>query len=138
MIRARLRSMVWDGRQLDKQLSRHWPAQLVPEQILSDLQLAFWPAQNVQRALQAPWQMDVTDSGRSLLPVGVLEVRGDFERGAAVACRTTAGDEVARGLVNYSAIECRRIARRLTAEIEGLLGYMDEPELIHRDNMVSC
>ncbi len=78
------------------------------------------------------------NSGRSLLPVGVLEVRGDFERGAAVACRTTAGDEVARGLVNYSAIECRRIARRLTAEIEGLLGYMDEPELIHRDNMVSC
>ncbi|HQZ01457.1 MAG TPA: glutamate 5-kinase, partial [Thauera sp.] len=76
-------------------------------------------------------------SGRSLLPVGVIEVKGDFERGAAVACRTAAGEEVARGLVNYNAVECRRIARRPTAEIEGLLGYIDEPELIHRDNMVS-
>ncbi len=75
-------------------------------------------------------------SGRSLLPVGVIEVRGDFERGAAVACRTIAGEEVARGLVNYSATECRRITRKPTAEIEKLLGYIDEPELIHRDNMV--
>ncbi|HRQ59864.1 MAG TPA: glutamate 5-kinase, partial [Azoarcus taiwanensis] len=68
--------------------------------------------------------------------VGVVEVRGDFKRGAAVACRTLAGVEVARGLVNYSASECRRIARRPTAEIERLLGYIDEPEMIHRDNMV--
>ncbi|MCK2127993.1 glutamate 5-kinase [Thauera aromatica] len=75
-------------------------------------------------------------SGRSLLAVGVIEVRGDFERGAAVACRTLGGEEVARGLVNYSASECRRIARRTSAEIEKLLGYIDEPELIHRDNMV--
>ena len=75
-------------------------------------------------------------SGKSLLPVGVIEVRGDFARGAAVACRTVAGEEVARGLVNYSASECRRIARKPTAEIEKLLGYIDEPELIHRDNMV--
>ena len=75
-------------------------------------------------------------SGRSLLAVGVIEVRGDFERGAAVACRTLGGEEVARGLVNYSASECRRIARRPSAEIEHLLGYIDEPELIHRDNMV--
>ncbi|KAI5912723.1 glutamate 5-kinase [Thauera sp. 2A1] len=76
-------------------------------------------------------------NGRSLLPVGVIEVRGDFERGAAVACRTVAGEEVARGLANYSATECRRIARKPTAEIEKLLGYIDEPELIHRDNMVA-
>lgn len=75
-------------------------------------------------------------SGRSLLAVGVIEVRGDFERGAAVACRTLGGEEVARGLVNYSASECRRIARRPSTEIENLLGYIDEPELIHRDNMV--
>ncbi len=75
-------------------------------------------------------------NGRSLLPVGVLEVRGDFERGAAIACRTVAGEEVARGLVNYSATECRLIARNPTSEIEKLLGYIDEPELIHRDNMV--
>ncbi|EPZ15491.1 gamma-glutamyl kinase [Thauera terpenica 58Eu] len=77
-------------------------------------------------------------SGRSLLPVGVLEVRGDFERGAAVACRSIAGEEVARGLVNYNASECRKIARKPTAAIKELLGYIDEPELIHRDNMVAC
>ncbi|MFB1030619.1 MAG: glutamate 5-kinase, partial [Thauera sp.] len=76
-------------------------------------------------------------SGKSLLPVGVVEVRGDFERGAVVACRNSAGEEVARGLVNYSASECRRIARRPTAEIGNLLGYVDEPEVVHRDNMVS-
>ena len=75
-------------------------------------------------------------SGKSLLPVGVIEVRGEFERGAVVACRNLAGEEVARGLVNYSASECRRIARKPTAEIANLIGYLDEPELVHRDNMV--
>ena len=75
-------------------------------------------------------------SGRSLLPVGVIEVRGDFERGSAVACRTSAGEEVGRGLVNYSSTECRRVARKPSTDIERLLGYIDEPELIHRDNMV--
>ena len=77
-------------------------------------------------------------SGKSLLPVGVVEVRGDFERGAVVACRSLAGDEVARGLVNYSASECRRIARKPTAEIANLIGYLDEPELVHRNNMMAC
>ena len=75
-------------------------------------------------------------AGRSLLPIGVLEVRGDFERGAAIACRSVAGDEIGRGLVNYSGTECRRVARRPSAEIENLLGYINEPELIHRTNMV--
>lgn len=70
------------------------------------------------------------------MPVGVVAVRGDFERGAAVACRTADGEEVARGLVNYSATECRRIARKPTGEIETLLGYVNEPEVVHRDNMV--
>lgn len=76
--------------------------------------------------------------GRSLLPVGAVDVRGDFERGAAIACRTEDGNEVARGLVNYSSSECRRIARRPSSEIESLLGYIGEPELIHRDNMIEC
>ncbi|MBA4742854.1 MAG: glutamate 5-kinase, partial [Azoarcus sp.] len=75
-------------------------------------------------------------TGRSLLPVGVVEVRGEFERGAVVACRTSAGEEVARGLVNYSSTESRRIARQPSSRIEALLGYIDEPELIHRDNMI--
>jgi glutamate 5-kinase len=75
-------------------------------------------------------------SGRSLLPVGVVEVAGEFERGSVVACRTSGGEEIARGLVNYSSSECRRIARQPSDRIESLLGYIDEPELIHRDNMI--
>jgi glutamate 5-kinase len=74
--------------------------------------------------------------GKSLLPIGVVEVSGEFERGAVVGCLDPQGREVARGLVNYSAGETRRIMRRPSAEIEGLLGYVDEPELIHRDNLV--
>lgn len=74
--------------------------------------------------------------GKSLLPIGVASVSGDFERGAVVACKTEEGKEIARGLVNYSSSEARRIARRATTEIEALLGYLDETELIHRDNMV--
>jgi len=68
--------------------------------------------------------------------VGVTHVTGEFERGAVVACTDQAGREVARGLVNYSADEARRIMRKPSAEIEAILGYVDEPELIHRDNLV--
>jgi len=78
----------------------------------------------------------LASGGRSLLPVGVTDVAGEFERGAVVACADKSGREVARGLVNYSADEARRIMRRPSAEIESLLGYVDEPELIHRDNLV--
>ena len=74
--------------------------------------------------------------GKSLLPIGVVEVVGDFERGEVVACVDPAGREVARGLVNYSAAETRRIIRKPSAEIESILGYVAEPELIHRDNLV--
>ncbi|MEO8133446.1 MAG: glutamate 5-kinase [Betaproteobacteria bacterium] len=75
-------------------------------------------------------------NGKSLLPIGVISCRGEFERGEVVSCVTTAGREVARGLVNYSAQETRRIVRRPSSEIESILGYVDEPELIHRDNLV--
>jgi glutamate 5-kinase len=74
--------------------------------------------------------------GKSLLPIGVTDVLGDFQRGEVVACVDPQGREVARGLVNYSAEETRRILRRPSAEIESELGYVDEPELIHRDNLV--
>jgi glutamate 5-kinase len=74
--------------------------------------------------------------GASLLPIGVQTVEGDFERGAVVACRDAQGQEVARGLVNYASSECRRIARKASSEIESVLGYIDEAELIHRDNLV--
>lgn len=75
-------------------------------------------------------------SGKSLLPVGVKQVSGDFERGAAIACRDAEGHEVARGLANYSASEARRIAGHASNEIETLLGYVDEEVLIHRDNLI--
>lgn len=74
--------------------------------------------------------------GKSLLPIGVKSVEGEFERGAVVACVGIQGDEVARGLVNYSAQESRRIAGHASSEIESILGYVDEQELIHRDNLV--
>ncbi len=74
--------------------------------------------------------------GKSLLPVGVREVHGDFERGAAVACLDESGKEIARGLCNYGSSEVRLIAKHSSSDIEDILGYMEEPELIHRDNMV--
>ena len=78
----------------------------------------------------------LASGGRSLLPIGVTGVGGDFERGAVIACRDAQGREVARGLVNYSAAETRQIMRKPSAEIESVLGYVDAPELIHRDNLV--
>ncbi len=74
--------------------------------------------------------------GKSLLPIGVTAVSGSFERGEAVLCVDEDGTEVARGLVNYSASESKKILRRPSREIESVLGYVDEPELIHRDNLV--
>lgn len=76
--------------------------------------------------------------GKSLLPIGVVEVQGEFERGAAVACVSADGEEVARGLVNYASNDSRRIARHASQDIEAILGYEDEPEIIHRDNLVLC
>jgi glutamate 5-kinase len=74
--------------------------------------------------------------GKSLLPIGVRAVEGEFERGAVVSCCAPDGREIARGLVNYDAAESRRIIGRQSGEIEAVLGYVDEPELIHRDNLV--
>jgi glutamate 5-kinase len=76
------------------------------------------------------------ESGSSLLAVGVREVVGEFRRGELVACVGEDGREVARGLVNYSAAESRLIKGRASREIESILGYVDEDELIHRDNLV--
>jgi glutamate 5-kinase len=76
------------------------------------------------------------DEGKSLLPIGVHEVQGEFIRGDVIAVRTAAGVEVARGLANYSAAEARLIARKASSQIEVLLGYANEPELIHRTNLV--
>jgi glutamate 5-kinase len=74
--------------------------------------------------------------GKSLLPIGVVNVEGEFARGDVIAVRSPEGHEVARGLTNYSAAETRLIARKPSAQIETALGYSAEPELIHRDNLV--
>jgi len=78
----------------------------------------------------------ITEQGRSVLPVGVKHIEGNFTRGELVICRDMQGKEIARGLSNYSAEEAQRIKGHASSEIEGLLGYVDEPELIHRDNLV--
>ncbi len=78
----------------------------------------------------------LAQDGKSLLPIGVYELAGDFERGEVVSCLDPDGREIARGLVNYSAAETRRILRAPSHEIEARLGYIDDPELIHRDNLV--
>jgi glutamate 5-kinase len=78
----------------------------------------------------------IKQDGKSLLPIGVTAVTGDFERGEVVACCNEAGLEIARGLVNYSANEAQRIMRKPSSEIEKTLGYVEESELIHRDNLI--
>jgi glutamate 5-kinase len=74
--------------------------------------------------------------GKSLLPIGVVAVEGDFARGDVIAVRSPAGAEIARGLANYSAPETRLIARKPSGQIQAALGYAGEPEMIHRDNLV--
>ena len=78
----------------------------------------------------------VRGEGKSLLPIGMTAVEGDFSRGDVIAIRDAAGVELARGLANYAAAEARLLCRRSSTDIEGLLGYSAEPEMIHRDNLV--
>ncbi|WP_283744872.1 glutamate 5-kinase [Sideroxydans sp. CL21] len=74
--------------------------------------------------------------GKSLLSIGVTQISGEFQRGAVVAILDESGRDIARGLANYNADEARSIAGKASGEIESILGYVDEPELIHRDNLV--
>ena len=99
-----------------------------------------WLADHVQIAgrlhLDAGAVRALSADGKSLLPVGVVRVEGEFERGAVVSCMAPDGRELARGLANYSAAEIGRIAGAPSGDIERILGYADEPEVIHRDNLV--
>lgn len=76
------------------------------------------------------------DEGKSLLPIGVVEVQGEFHRGDVIAVKSATGVEIARGLANYASGEARLIMRKPSSEFERLLGFMVEHEMIHRDNMV--
>ena len=87
-----------------------------------------WLDAGATRVLQA--------EGRSLLPVGVTQVEGQFKRGEMVACLDPAGGEIARGLVNYDAQAAAKLVGLPSDQIESVLGYVTEPELVHRDNLV--
>ena len=78
----------------------------------------------------------IVEEGKSLLPIGMTGVEGEFSRGDVIAVRDARGQEIARGLANYASSEARLICRRASAEFERLLGYAAEPEMIHRTNLV--
>jgi len=78
----------------------------------------------------------VRDEGKSLLPIGMVQVEGDFSRGDVIAVRDSDGTEIARGLANYASAEARLLCRKPSSEFERLLGYAAEPEMLHRDNLV--
>ncbi len=74
--------------------------------------------------------------GKSLLPIGMTAVEGDFSRGDVIAVRDPGGVEIARGLANYASAEARLLCRKPSSEFEALLGYTGEAEMVHRDNLV--
>jgi glutamate 5-kinase len=78
------------------------------------------------------------DSGKSLLPVGVKQVKGDFQRGEMVVCVDEEGKRIARGLVNYASEEACQIIGKPSSQIESILGFIEDESLIHRDNLVLC
>jgi glutamate 5-kinase len=99
-----------------------------------------WMADHLQTAgkvvLDQGAVQKLTAEGKSLLPIGVTEVTGEFGRGDVITCVDQAGRAIARGITNYTSSEARRIMRRPSTEISAILGFVEEPELIHRDNMV--
>jgi glutamate 5-kinase len=76
------------------------------------------------------------EEGKSLLPIGMTAVEGEFSRGDVIAVRDESGVEIARGLANYASAEARLLCRKPSSEFEKLLGYAAEPEMLHRDNLV--
>jgi glutamate 5-kinase len=99
-----------------------------------------WMADHLHTAgqvvLDAGAVQKLVKEGKSLLPIGVIEVHGEFGRGAVITCVGEDGHAIARGISNYTSAETRRIKRKPSAEIEAILGYVEGHELIHRDNMV--
>jgi len=99
-----------------------------------------WMADHLQMRgsvlIDAGAVVKVRDEDKSLLPIGMTAVQGEFSRGDVIAVRDTDGLEIARGLSNYSSAEARLICRKSSAEFERLLGYTGEPEMVHRTNLV--
>ena len=99
-----------------------------------------WMADHLQLrgavTVDAGAALKLRESGKSLLPIGMTAVEGDFSRGDVIAVRDPQGAEIGRGLANYAAAEARLLCRKPSSEFEGLLGYSAEAEMIHRDNLV--
>jgi len=99
-----------------------------------------WMADHLQTAgqvtLDAGAVKKLSHEGKSLLPIGVIAVGGEFGRGDVITCVDESGRAIARGISNYASSEARRIMRHPSSEIAAILGFVEEPELIHRDNMV--
>ena len=99
-----------------------------------------WMADHLQTAgrvvLDNGAVQKLTAEGKSLLPIGVTEVAGEFGRGDVITCVDATGRAIARGISNYASSDARRIIRHSSAEILAILGFVEESELIHRDNMV--
>ncbi len=99
-----------------------------------------WMADHLKTAgkvvLDAGAVQKLTQEGKSLLPIGVTQVSGEFGRGDVITCHDENGRAVARGITNYSSSDARRIMRKPSSEIMSILGFVEESELIHRDNMV--
>jgi glutamate 5-kinase len=99
-----------------------------------------WMADHLQTAgqvtLDAGAVKKLSHEGKSLLPIGVIAVGGEFGRGDVITCVDESGRAIARGISNYASSEARRIMRHPSSEIVAILGFVEEPELIHRDNMV--
>ena len=99
-----------------------------------------WMADHLQLrgavTVDAGAALKLRESGKSLLPIGMTAVEGDFSRGDVIAVRDPQGAEIGRGLANYAAAEARLLCRKPSTEFEALLGYSAEAEMIHRDNLV--
>jgi glutamate 5-kinase len=99
-----------------------------------------WMADHLQLrgavVVDAGAALKLQSEGKSLLPIGMVQVEGDFSRGDVVAVRDASGIEIARGLANYSSAEARLLCRKPSSEFEKLLGYAAEPEMVHRHNLV--
>ncbi len=99
-----------------------------------------WMADHLQMRgaviVDAGAAVKVRDEGKSLLPIGMVQVEGEFSRGDVIAVRDEGGQEIARGLANYASAEARLLCRKPSTEFERLLGYAAEPEMLHRDNLV--
>jgi glutamate 5-kinase len=99
-----------------------------------------WMADHLQLrgsiSIDAGAARKVVQEGKSLLPIGMHSVKGEFSRGDVIAICDAQGVEIARGLANYASAECRLLCKKPSTDIESLLGYVAEAEMVHRDNLV--